>query len=260
MQSKIVTLVDLKKEFATQYKIPDYMMSFNQNDIINGVKVNFNLVESFSGLPVDNLHHSSTPDLSAYKKVCVDEMRRYLQATDESINTQILSIKNNFFERFFQRTNLKKLQSASNDIIAALDKENFIENLVEFTITELPEDVKIPFFKLNKGQLIFLVIQDPVSYMKIVKATVTDIHLVHTTTDQMTNCDYEYTYLLDTVAENKTISYNQFRKFDGHKCLINYNYALFVNLDEAKEHSIKVLEGIKNNVNMKIKDIEDFTV
>lgn len=258
MQSKIVTLADLKKEFATQYKIPDYMMSFNQNDIINGVKVNFNLVESFSGLPIDDRHHSGSPELSTYKKVCVDEMRRYLRAADESINNQILTIKTNFFNRYFQRNTLKKLQSASFEIITALEKDNFIEDLVEFTITELPEDVKIPFFKLNKGQLVFLVIQDPVSYMKIVKATITDIHLVHTSTDQMTNCDYEYTYMLDTIADNKTIPYNQFRKFDGHKCLINYNYALFVNLDEAKEHSIKVLEGIKSNVNMKIKDIEDF--
>lgn len=108
------------------------------------------------------------------------------------------------------------------------------------------------------NQVVYSVVQDPVSYLKIEKLIVSDISIVDTKTDNVTNCDYEFDYELLQDNKLSKLTYGQFRKFDGKKCIVNYNYAIFTDLDDAKEHCIKVLNAIKNTVDEKIRDVENF--
>jgi hypothetical protein len=258
MQTRMIDTNILRKKFSRMYSIQQETRSFDENTLLAGIPIKYLLKEQFKG---PEIFGENTLDTNFNKDDCVKHIKNYLTSRIEELNNEIDVNKENIFfkfKNFFKKdVETLELKSKIKAINSVLHDESKFKALVDFDFKIFDDYSMVPFYTLDKDQKIFLVIQDPVSYMKIEQAYVKDIFIVETTPINGTP-SFEFEYDISYTGINHHLNINQMKKFDGSKCLVNYNFAIFLNLDEAKEHCLKVLNAIKHNVDEKIKNVQNF--
>lgn len=259
MQSKIIDIEILREQFSRTYIANIENKHLNEDKILSGEPIFFILKENFTGC---EKNVNEIIDFDYYKKQCSQEIYKYIQSIIENYQHE-LELKNEdsfkFLKNIFKKDKDIEIIKEKIKLLTKLISDNEkLMSLVDFKFENFDDFGQVPFYQLKKNQKLFLVIQDPVSYLKIEQAYVKDITIIQTKSDSISNCSFEFNYELSYIGNTQSLKFDSMRKFDGKKCAINYNLAFFIDLDEAKEHCLKVLNGIKFNIDDKIKNIENF--
>jgi hypothetical protein len=263
MQSRIVKSVDLFNEFPRVYKIADYNKESQANLILNGSMANFFLIESYGYNIIDD-PKSEFKDftINTYKSMCADILYNTILELRNEAEHVLGELNSGFINKWI---NHFKNKEAINDIKTKIDKMNqylsdkkMIQSHIEFKYEYLNETLKVPFYRLHEGQKVYLVIQDPQHFMKVQEAVVKTVKPLNTSSDAGTLCDIEFEYdikLNNTVTQ---LGYQSLRTFDGSKCMVNYNYTIFVDLNDAKDNCRKVLNSLKSQIDQQIQIVDNF--
>lgn len=263
MQSKIIKSVDLFNEFPRVYKIADYNKESLANMILSGNIANFFLIESY-GYPLDEVTNPEFKDMSInnYKTMCADELYNTILSLKQEVENELYDLTDTFAHKwlsFFKNKDIVNGLKAKIDNMNTYlnDKQAIVKNIV-FKQEYLSETLKIPFYRFHTGQKIYLVIQDPQHFMKVQEGIINKVRPLNTTSDSNTLCDIEFEY--DILVDNTitSIGYQSLRSFDGSKCMVNYNYTIFVDLEDAKTNCRKVLNGLKSQIDQQIAIVDNF--
>jgi hypothetical protein len=263
MQSRIVKSVDLFNEFPRVYKIADYNKESQANSILNGSMANFFLIESYGYNIVDD-PKSEFKDftINTYKSMCADILYTAILELKHEAENELSDLTDTFMHKFLSFFKNKDAVNALKAKISNMDKylndKRTIVSNIEFKYEYLPETLKVPFYRLHEGQKVYLVIQDPQHFMKVQEAVVKTVKPLNTSSDAGTLCDIEFEYdikLNNTVTQ---LGYQSLRTFDGSKCMVNYNYTIFVDLNDAKDNCRKVLNSLKSQIDQQIQIVDNF--
>lgn len=263
MQSRIVKSVDLFNEFPRVYKIADYNKESQANVILNGSMANFFLIESYGYNIIDD-PKSEFKDftINTYKSMCADTLYNTILELKHEAENELSDLTDTFMNKFFSFFKNKAAVTALKAKIANMDKylndKRTILSNIEFKYKYLPETLKVPFYRLHEGQRVYLVIQDPQHFMKVQEAVVKTVKPLNTSSDAGTLCDIEFEYDIKLNHTVTQLGYQSLRTFDGSKCMVNYNYTIFVNLDEAKDNCRKVLNSLKAQIDKQIEIVDNF--
>lgn len=263
MQSRIVKSVDLFNEFARVYKIADYHKETQANSILNGGKATFYLIESYG----HNLIEEPKPEfkdftVNNYKSLCADTLYNTIIQLKHEAENEINDMTDTFFHKWLHHFKHKEIIKSLKTKIANMDKylndKQSILNNVHFQYEYLNETLKIPFYRFVEGQKLYLVIQDPQHFMKVQEAVVKTVKPLDTSSDSGTLCDVEFEY--DILINNHItqLGYQSLRSFDGTRCMVNYNFTMFVNIEDAKDNCRKVLNSLKSQIDEQIKIVDEF--
>lgn len=263
MQSRIVKSVDLFNEFPRVYKIADYNKESQANIILNGNVANFLLIESY-GYNITDDSKSEFKDftINTYKSMCADTLYNAILALKYEAENELRELTDTFIHKILSVFKHKKIVNSLKAKIANMD--NFLNDKkaifsnIEFKYEYLNETLKVPFYRLQEGQKIYLVIQDPQHFMKVQEAIVKTVKPLNTSSDAGTLCDIEFEYNIKVNNIITELGYQSLRSFDGSKCMVNYNYTIFIDLDDAKDNCRKVLNSLKSQIDKQIKIIDNF--
>lgn len=263
MQSRIVKSVDLFNEFPRIYKIADYNKESQANMILNGKNAVFFLIESYGyALNVEKEPEFKDVTINTYKSICADTLYNTILELKRDAENELSDMTETFLHRwvsFFKNkeaiANIWK-KMANMDIY--LHDKKSIQDKIEFRYEYLSETLKVPFYRLHEGQKLYVVIQDPQHFMKVQEAIVKTVKPLNTSSDSGTLCDIEFEYDIQVNHSVTSLGYQSLRSFDGSKCMVNYNYTIFVNIDEAKDNCRKVLNSLKSQIDQQIKIVDEF--
>lgn len=263
MQSRIVKSVDLFNEFARIYKIADYNKELHANSILNGSKANFYLIESYG----HDLKEEPNPEfkdfsLNNYKSICSDTLYNTILQMKHEVENELGDMTDTFIHKwiyyFKNKDNINELKNKIDNMDKYLNDKKLILDNINFQYEYLNETLKIPFYRLHEGQKIYLVIQDPQHFMKVQEAVVKTVKPLDTSSDSGTLCDVEFEYDIDINNKTTSLGYQSMRSFDGTRCMVNYNFTIFVNIDDAKDNCRKVLNSLKSQIDEQIKIVDEF--
>jgi hypothetical protein len=224
---------------------------------------NFFLIESYGYNIIDD-PKSEFKDftINTYKSMCADILYNTILELRNEAEHVLGELNSGFINKWI---NHFKNKEAINDIKTKIDKMNqylsdkkMIQSHIEFKYEYLNETLKVPFYRLHEGQKVYLVIQDPQHFMKVQEAVVKTVKPLNTSSDAGTLCDIEFEYdikLNNTVTQ---LGYQSLRTFDGSKCMVNYNYTIFVDLNDAKDNCRKVLNSLKSQIDQQIQIVDNF--
>ncbi len=259
MQTKIVNIQELRERFSRTYSVRIESTNFSDDSLLKNNPVIFTLIEKFNESLLEQEHNDDI-NFDYYKSICLKEVNNYIVEKLNTYEQDLSKLNKNIFSFFYtsaQKQNKINLIKKISDLNYLLQDSDKLSSLIVFKFENYPELIREPFFKFYKDQTIFLVVQDPISYLKVEESSIKDIFLV-AKNDNSEDMLFEYEYLISKGGNDIRINSNQVQKFDGSKCIINYNLAIFVDLQEAKEHCFKVLNAIKLTVDEKINDIINF--
>lgn len=258
MQTRIIDTNILRKKFSRMYSVKQEIRTFDENTLLAGIPIKYQLKEQFKG---PEIFVEDTLDTTCNKNDCFLHVKNYLISKIEELNNEIEVHKEDVFFKikniFKKNKEIIELKNKIKNINSILYDDTKFKSLVDFEFDIFDDVSVVPFYTLDKNQKIFLVIQDPVSYMKIEQAYIKDIFIIETTAINGTP-SFEFEYDISYTGITHHLNIAQMKKFDGSKCLVNYNFAFFLNLNEAKDHCLKVLNAIKHNVDEKIKNVQNF--
>lgn len=263
MQSRIVKSVELFEEFSRVYRMADYNISTQAHSVLKGKKAVFFLVESY-GSPLTQQEQLTFKDytIDAYKKTCVDTIYSSISALKEDAEAELKALTDTVQYRYFgalrKNDNVDQLKAAIVNMKTYLNDRQLILNQISFHYEYLQDVIKVPFYRFSKGQKIYLVVQDPLHFIKVQSGIVTQVIPIDTSSDAATFADFEFEYDIEVDNKSTRVTYQSLRSFDGVKCMVNYNYTLFTNIDEAKHNCRKVLNGLKLQIETEIKKVDDF--
>ena len=263
MQSRIVKSVDLFNEFPRVYKIADYNKESQANIILNGDIANFFLIESYG----HTLRHEPNPEfkdftVNTYKSMCADTLYNTILELKHEAENELSDLTDTFMHKFLSLFRNKEAVNALKAKIANMDNylndKRTIFSKIEFKYEYLNETLKVPFYRLHEAQKVYLVIQDPQHFMKVQEAVVKTVKPINTSSDSGTLCDIEFEYDMMVNHTITQLGYQSLRSFDGSKCMVNYNYTIFVELDDAKDNCRKVLNSLKSQIDQQIQIVDNF--
>jgi hypothetical protein len=263
MQSRIVKSVELFEEFSRVYRMADYNIITQADLVLRGATATFFLTESY-GTPLTQQEQLTFKDytIDSYKKTCVEAIYAAIASLKEDAESELETLTKTLQYRYFRwlakTDNVKQLKDSIFNMEKYLNDKQLIISRISFNYEYLNETIKIPFYRFSKGQKIYLVIQDPQHFMKVQSGIVTRVSPIETVSDSGTFADFEFEY--DIEVDNKVthVTYQSLRSFDGIKCMVNYNYTLFTNIDDAKYNCKKVLNGLQLQIETEIKKVDDF--
>lgn len=263
MQSRIVKSVDLFNEFPRVYKIADYNKESQANIILNGNMANFFLIESY-GYNITDDPKSEFKDftVNTYKSMCADTLYNTILELKHEAENELSDLTDTFMHKFLSLFRNKEAVNALKAKIANMDNylndKRTIFSKIEFKYEYLNETLKVPFYRLHEGQTVYLVIQDPQHFMKVQEAVVKTVKPLNTSSDSGTLCDMEFEYDIKVNNTVTQLGYQSLRSFDGSKCMVNYNYTIFIEIDDAKDNCRKVLNSLKSQIDQQIQIVDNF--